>query len=903
MAADWQESLTQLVTGAGEPVKAIGMIRSALLSMSVDTGTSVSDLTSGLYMISSAGYHGASGLKILQAAAEGARTGNASLADVSNVLTSAMNAYHYPASQAVAVTDQLVATVAAGKMHMSDLATSLSNVLPVAASAKISLAQVGGAIATMTMQGMTARRASTDLAFMIRGLIDPSAAASAQMQALGLNANKVSANVGKLGLTGTLDELTEAILRNTQGGTTLASSYAGMTAQTRAYAEQILTGKMTTQDLTTATDGLSVKQGALLTSFAKAASGATGLKQTFDAAMSKMVGGATGLNVALLLGGKNMSHFRDNVKSVTDAAHGAGGSVSGWAKIQGDFNFKLSQAGHAAEAVAYSVGDALLPAATAAMGVIADFGGWLTRNKAAAVALAAVIGGTLAFILGGKLVDTLQEARDSFAELADSEVLQAAASKIAAAGQWLLNAAMDANPVMLIILAIAALVAAFVLLWDHCKAFRDFFIDMWHDITRIVADAVDWIRGHWMLLLAILIGPVALAIGWIVDHWREIVRAVGDVIDWIKDHWKLILPFIIGPMGLVVDLVVTHWHAIEDAFRDAWNWIVSIVKAGTSWVKGIIGDFTGWLEAAWNAVWSVIGPVVEAVWDFLVELIRRDIANIKAALDWFGRLGSLFAGWWDDAVRAVENGVGRIVGWVEGLPGRINSALGGLPGMMFRAGVHVIESLLHGITSMVGHVASTIGSIASKVAGFFGLSPAKEGPLSGGGAPEIRGRHFVQDLAGGMLAGLGPVTSASERVALAMNPGARGGYGGRGGERAAPGRSCCGSRAATSPSSPRWCGRCARRSAWSRATALTRCSGRSGRREHGRRGAGISGPALAARPGRAARAPGAHRPVPAARAGRPAGGADPGRRDTGQGRPRRPVHLDIRGLRRPAVTG
>ena len=127
--------------------------------------------------------------------------------------------------------------------------------------------------------------------------------------------------------------------------------------------------------------------------------------------------------------------------------------------------------------------------------------------------------------------------------------------------------------------------------------------------------------------------------------------------------------------------------------------------------------------------------------------------------------------------------------WVGGIPGRINSALGGLPGMLFRAGVHAMESLIDGLLSMVGKLGSVMGSIASKVAGFFGLSPAKEGPLSGGGAPEIRGQHFAQDIAAGMLSRSGAVAAAAQQVAQAAAvtsagsggnavAGGRGGYGG-----------------------------------------------------------------------------------------------------------------------------
>ena len=98
----------------------------------------------------------------------------------------------------------------------------------------------------MTMQGMSARRASMNLANMIRSLLGPSASASAEMKVLGLNANQVSDDLGSKGLTGTLQVMTEAILDNTKGGSVLAAVLRRHgPRKRRRYAEQILAGKLT----------------------------------------------------------------------------------------------------------------------------------------------------------------------------------------------------------------------------------------------------------------------------------------------------------------------------------------------------------------------------------------------------------------------------------------------------------------------------------------------------------------------------------------------------------------------------------------------------------------------------------------------------------------------------------
>jgi TP901 family phage tail tape measure protein len=395
MAMDWQQSMTQLVTGAGESQKGLAAVSNSLLNMSVATNTSLSQLSAGMYMVASAGYRGAAGLEVLQAAAEGAKVGNADLGTMANVVTSALKAYHEPAADAVSVTDQLVAAVANGKMHMQDLATALANVLPVAASAHVSFAQVGGAMATMTDMGMSARRASMELANMLRSMVSPSATASAEMQRLGLSANQIAQDLGKQGITGTLAEMTDAILKNTQGGAVMATGFENMTPAAKQLSEQILEGKITTGQLTDALKNLNPVQAKLVTNFDDSATSATGMKQTFDAAMKTMVGGATGLNVALMLGGQNASTFTGNVASISDAAAKAGKNVTGWSLVQKDLAFQLGQFDKLIQADAVRLGSALIPALETAIHVVSDITTWFDRNRWAADALGVMIGGVL----------------------------------------------------------------------------------------------------------------------------------------------------------------------------------------------------------------------------------------------------------------------------------------------------------------------------------------------------------------------------------------------------------------------------------------------------------------------------------------------------------------------------
>jgi TP901 family phage tail tape measure protein len=149
----------------------------------------------------SGGRHGADGLAVLKAAAQGAKEEGADLTTVFDALTSAMQDYHEPASAAADVTSKLVAATSQGKMTFEQLAGSLSAVLPVASANHISLNDILGDLASMTVHGVSAEQASQNLANAIRSLAAPTQAQSKELAALGLNATDISSKLGERGLS------------------------------------------------------------------------------------------------------------------------------------------------------------------------------------------------------------------------------------------------------------------------------------------------------------------------------------------------------------------------------------------------------------------------------------------------------------------------------------------------------------------------------------------------------------------------------------------------------------------------------------------------------------------------------------------------------------------------------
>ncbi|HEY5474661.1 MAG TPA: phage tail tape measure protein, partial [Candidatus Limnocylindrales bacterium] len=300
MAADYQSATTLLVTGAGESESAIGQVRQGLLDMAPAVGMGPTALAKAMFLVESAGFHGAAGLTVMAAAAQGAKVGGADATVVADGLTTAMTDYHYSADQANTVTSKLVQTVALGKTNMGDLSGALSNVLPFAANLKISFNDVMGAMATMTSQGIDASRASTMLKFGMMALANETPKGASALYSIGLTTQDVVTALGAKGLSGTIAMVTDAIGKKFPAGS----------------AEAV-------------------------------------------AALSDIFGGTRGIGMALALGGQNAATFTANIKSIAAAVPEANGAVKGWSLTQEDLNTQLDQVGAFMSSVAIKLGTVL----------------------------------------------------------------------------------------------------------------------------------------------------------------------------------------------------------------------------------------------------------------------------------------------------------------------------------------------------------------------------------------------------------------------------------------------------------------------------------------------------------------------------------------------------------------
>lgn len=175
------------------------------------TGQTTTDLTGGLYDLVSAGVSAEDAMGVLAASTNLAIGGLGTTAGAADVVTSAMNAYGESADQAGRITDIFALAIQKGKVTADEIGSSIANIAPVAASAGISLEEVGAGYADLTAKGVPAAQAATQMRAAISALLTPNERLNKIQEQTGINFADLAREKG-LGVA--MEELRVAFAEN-----------------------------------------------------------------------------------------------------------------------------------------------------------------------------------------------------------------------------------------------------------------------------------------------------------------------------------------------------------------------------------------------------------------------------------------------------------------------------------------------------------------------------------------------------------------------------------------------------------------------------------------------------------------------------------------------------------------
>src|SRR6266700_1889599 len=303
-AADFQQGLNRLITGAGDTTDNMQKMGQAIRGISTDTGVLTDQLLPAMYQIISAGQRGAQAQDTLSVAAKGAVAEQAKIVDVARALTGAMTDYGTKTYNATQYMNMYTRATQLGQLTLEQLSTSMSPLLPLAANLGVHIYDVAAAMSTMTNALIPADRAATSLRFMFQSIENPTKKALTAMKEFGLNSIAV-ANEMKVSLPGALQMVWDAAKKAGPEGSV-----------------------------------------------------------PFNRAISDMIGGQRSLQAFLSLTGTHFKTYEDNVKKIAAAMGISKTAVLGWDVAQTNFNVQLGKANAAFQGLLITVGQALLPVLT-----------------------------------------------------------------------------------------------------------------------------------------------------------------------------------------------------------------------------------------------------------------------------------------------------------------------------------------------------------------------------------------------------------------------------------------------------------------------------------------------------------------------------------------------------------
>ena len=560
--------------------------------------------------------------------------------------------------------------------------------------------------------------------------------------------------------------MANAGIKSTQAGTSLRTIMTNLSGEVKICGENI--GEVTVA--TTNADGSMRDLSDILADCRTAFSG---LSESEKAAAAESLVGKNAMSGFLAL----MNAGEGDIAKLSGAIDNCNGAAQSMAdtmnnNLEGQLTILKSQL----QELAISFGEILLPAVKKIVGWVQGFIDVLNslpdgvKETIVTVALIAAALGPVLIIIG-KIITAVGTIMTIVPKVVG--VIKAVKTAFLA-----LNATMLANPIVLIIAAIAALVAAFIYLWNNCDEFRQFWIDLWESIKEIAV-------AVWEALKEFFVAAWEFIKTTAETVWNGLASFFTGLWEGIKNTFTTVVnaisTFLSTMWNTIKSVAETIWNAISTFFTTIWNGIKTVVTT-------VVTAISTFLTTAWNTIKTVITTVLNAiktvfstVWNAIKNVITTVINGIKNTITtvWNGikntvttvvnaiktAVSTAFSAMWN----GIKNTISGIYNTIKnGFTNAVNF-IKNLASSAFSWGADIINGIVNGIKSCIGKVKDAVCSVADTIKSFLHFSVPDEGPLT---EYESWMPDFMSGLAKGIEKSKGMVKDAVSGLAadMVVNP-------------------------------------------------------------------------------------------------------------------------------------
>lgn len=283
-----------------------------------------------------------------------------------------------------------------------------------------------------------------------------------------------------------------------------------------------------------------------------------------------------------------------------------------------------------------------------------------------------------------------------------------AVNGVMTASFWALNAALDANPFVLIALAIVALIAVVILIATHFQQVKD-----------KLGEFGNYIKGSFL------------------DAWHAVTQFFSDLPGRIGGAMSTVGAAVKNFMGTILSAIWTGLKAIPGLFLDLLIGIPLLWITGTIWVIESVIHM-------WQAIITTIiewtPKVLSAIGTFLHDLPGHVEDGLRAVIQKFMDMGGAIWQWASTAIPAL---VGAIVQWFKDLPGRVGAALSALGGAISNAFWSALTWTGQHISEWAGAISQWFSDLPGRIGAWLSSLP---------GAMKDLGRNIMYWIGDGLRA-------------------------------------------------------------------------------------------------------------------------------------------------------
>ena len=347
----------------------------------------------------------------------------------------------------------------------------------------------------------------------------------------------------------------------------------------------------------------------------------------------------------------------DNIRTMFE---NIGAVISNVAGIVGDFIsdlFGLAKSKDSVGGVA-SAFEAITKVLADASGKVKDFTKWMRENKTVMDIVKSALAGALAGFLAFKAITTIQSIITGF-KLA----LLAVKGAVLA-----FNAAIAANPLGALVVAITAVVGALVWFFTQTEtgkqiwsAFVDFVVGLWNGL-------VEFFSGLWTTISE---GAINL--------WNGAVEVWNSVIEGIKIAWNGIVEFFVALWEGISSTATAAWTTITETVMAIVQPFIDVFMSIWNGMKDGLGQIFEGIKMIFSGAWELIKSIVMGAVLFIIDLVTLDFTKMgeDLGLIWES-IKSAVSMIWDGICTYFSGIISTIIGYFTGAFEGLKTFLSGI---------------------------------------------------------------------------------------------------------------------------------------------------------------------------------------------------------------------------------